>query len=71
MIEKLVQIAAIFCTAFFALLTGNALGHLQYEQVIRFGSAGIVMLVIALIGTFNGCPDESAEKDQTLPRNGP
>lgn len=69
MIEKFAQQVAIFFTALLSLMTGNALALAHYEQAVQYGAAGIVLLVIALIGTFNGCPDESATQDNPIQGN--
>lgn len=63
MIDKLAQLVAIIATALFSLMTGNALALAQYEHAVRYGAAGIVLLIIALIGTFNGCPDATAQNN--------
>lgn len=68
MVEKLVQCIAIVFAVLLALLTGNAFAHLQYEQVIRLGSAGLVMLLIALWGAISKgceCPVDSPSGSDT------
>lgn len=55
MVEKLVQCVAIIFAVFFALMTGNALAHYHFDQVINMGAAMIVLLIIALWGAISKC----------------
>lgn len=71
--EKLVHCIAVLGAVFFALLTGNSLAMLRFEQAIRFGSAGIVFLIVALSWAFTKCEceeHETAAQDHPLHGSG-